>query len=315
MPFNINRFQGEMDRGGISRTDHFEVIITPPKNVINLLRDRTADNLEIQSGVDSFAELAGGRKQLEVAESIMLRARSVNLPGRSVAQTEFFEHGSEYKIASASNYQNVSMGIICSDNLIEREFFLQWQDLAIGRHRVDGSLNRNGFYGSYYSDYISTIDINIYNEVGLNTRTVQLIEAFPVSVLDIQYDWGTSEHAIIPIDISYRYFYERRTDFAKPRSVPKKSGGKPNGEDVITSDPKNSPKITPTVNPDTQTVPDMKELDAGLNVEREPLAPKPTIQQFYEQVERFQRASPTLSDAQKLTNIFKRLQNNSDSTT
>ena len=128
MPFNINRFQGEMDRGGISRTDHFEVIITPPKNVFNLLRDRTADNLEIQSGVDSFAELAGGRKQLEVAESIMLRARSVNLPGRTVAQTEFFEHGSEYKIASASNYQNVSMGIICSDNLIEREFFLQWQE-------------------------------------------------------------------------------------------------------------------------------------------------------------------------------------------
>ena len=273
MPFNINRFQGEIDRGGISRTDHFEIIITPPKNVIDIVRDRTIDNLEIQSGVDSFAELTGGRKQLEVAESIMLRARSVNLPGRTVAQTEFFEHGSEYKIASASNYQNVSMGIICSDNLIEREFFLQWQDLAIGGHRVDGSLNRNGFYGSYYSDYISTIDINIYNEVGLNTRTVQLIEAFPVSVLDIQYDWGSSEHAIIPIDISYRYFYERREDFAKPRSIPQRSGGKEkfigktSGEDVITSDPKNSPKIVSS-NPDQQTTP--KKQGAGLTIKRDP---------------------------------------------
>ena len=123
------------------------------------------------------------------------------------------------------------------------------------------------------SDYISTIDINIYNEVGLNTRTVQLIEAFPVSVLDIQYDWGSSEHAIIPIDISYRYFYERREDFAKPRSIPQRSGGKEkfigktSGEDVITSDPKNSPKIVSS-NPDQQTTP--KKQGAGLTIKRDP---------------------------------------------
>ena len=242
MPFNISRFQGEIDRNGISRTDHFEVIISPPAKVNNIIRDLTVSKQEIESQVDSFSF---GSK-LNIAESIMLRARSVNLPGRTVTQTEYFEHGSEYKMSLASNYQNVNIGMLCSESLIERDFFLEWQDLAIGNHRSNKNKSRNGFYGTYYENYVSRVIIKIYNERGMNTKNVTLEEAFPTSISDIQYDWGSSEHAIIPIDFSYRYFYEDREETARLKNVRPEPFGKGNKENktvVAVRDVKNNPAI------------------------------------------------------------------------
>lgn len=271
MPFKISEFQGEINRKGVSRTDHFEIIFTPPNspvtrgidaflngsNVFNAIKR----SLEGQGALSTFDNITGFASNLDIARSIMLRARSVNLPGRSIATTEYFEHGSEYKLATASNYQNVTINVLCSENLAERDFFLEWQDLAVGNHRTNIKGSRNGFFGRYYRDYVSTAIIKVYNEAGKNRRNVLLQEIYPVSILDIQYDWGTSEHAILPVDLAFRYFYDDRITNSildvLDKDIPSrfKVGDVRNLIDFFAKDEKNNPNVyaLPESGPITRT--------------------------------------------------------------
>lgn len=168
MPFNINEFESSFKKNGASRTDLFEVVFTDGD------RDLT------------------------------YRARSVNLPGRNVNVLEYFELGPEYKLGSFSNYQDISIQFICSQELNEREYFLVWQDKIVGNHR-----NQNGLgylQENYYDEYVRRFDINIYNESSQLSKTVKIIDAFPTTVGDISYDWGTSEYATVDVSFSYRHF-------------------------------------------------------------------------------------------------------------
>ena len=147
MPFNINEFESSFKKNGASRTDLFEVLFT-----------------------DGDRDLS-------------YRARSVNLPGRNVNVLEYFELGPEYKLGSFSNYQDISIQFICSEDLSEREYFLIWQDKIVGNHR-----NQNGLgylQENYYREYVRRFDINIYNESALLSKTVTIIDAFPTTVGDI----------------------------------------------------------------------------------------------------------------------------------
>jgi hypothetical protein len=168
MPFNINEFESSFKKNGASRTDLFEVLFTDGD------RDLT------------------------------YRARSVNLPGRNINILEYFELGPEYKLGSFSNYQDISIQFICSEDLLEREYFLIWQDKIVGNHR-----NQNGLgylQENYYREYVRRFDINIYNESALLSKTVTIIDAFPTTVGDISYDWNTSEYATIDVSFAYRHF-------------------------------------------------------------------------------------------------------------
>ena len=170
MPFNINQFYSSINKNGISRSDLFEIFFPGPSQ----------------------------------GDDLRFRARSVNLPGRSVNILEYFELGPEYKLGSFPNYTDVSIEFLCSEDLSEREYFLIWQDKIVGNHR---RTNFGGFLQSeYYKDYVQNIDINIYNEVGTKTKTVKLLEAFPTTIGDISYDWGNSEYATVDVTFAYRYY-------------------------------------------------------------------------------------------------------------
>ena len=59
---------------------------------------------------------------------------------------------------------------------------------------------------NYYKDYVRTVEINIYNESNVQTKTVKLLDAFPTTIGDISYDWSTSDHATLDVTFAYRYF-------------------------------------------------------------------------------------------------------------
>ena len=167
MPFNINEFYSSINKNGVSRTDHFEIYFEGPQD-------------------------------------LTYRARSVNLPGRNVNILEYFELGPEYKLGSFTNYSDVSISFVCSEDLSEREYFLIWQDSIVGNHRNKKS---GGFLQeNYYKDYVRTVEINIYNESNVQTKTVKLLDAFPTTIGDISYDWSTSDHATLDVTFAYRYF-------------------------------------------------------------------------------------------------------------
>jgi hypothetical protein len=183
MSFNITKFGAELSSDGFSNLSHFLIRVGQPKGMLGTRYD--------------------------IAEWLSYRIKSATLPGRSVRALEYFTYGPEQKIGGAGSYTDVQMQVICSSRHKERDFFLDWQDIIIGNHRKQVGYTTTMFDQGYYSNYISRVEIDVFDETGKVTKTVVLEEAYPNNIGDIQYDWGTSEHASFSVSWSYRYFYEK----------------------------------------------------------------------------------------------------------
>jgi hypothetical protein len=196
MPFSINDFQGQVgSSGGFSLGYEFEVVIP---NVV---------------GSDTQTDLG-----TRTAENMRFRIESFTLPPRAVQEIDYFTYGPPTPIGGFPNYVQADMNIICSRDLKERFFFMKWQDLIVGKHRLtNGDFNesRRSFDIGYFNDYKSqNIKVNKYSGLGDNGRdltpvyTCTLIDAFPTLVGGLEMSWDNTEILKLPVSISYRYFIE-----------------------------------------------------------------------------------------------------------
>ena len=134
--FDINVFAAELGKKGTAKPYLFSVIIHPPTKVLDIMPAAVA--------------------------ALPLRIERVSMPRRSIetiGNTQF--HGPERKIAYGVTYSNINLDILLSENMIEREIFMRWQDAMFAR----GTRTNGRFYDSaYYDDYKGQFEIYQYAE-------------------------------------------------------------------------------------------------------------------------------------------------------
>lgn len=152
--FNVNDFTSELNKRGAAKSHNFAVALHPPPKLMKLF----------PSGVDWLP----------------LRIEAVNLPSRSLMTLEQRYHGPVRYMPYSVIYTPVTLTVILSDNMIEREMFMAWQD--IGASVPDGPKDlespRRGNFGtpgkydsSYYDDIKGTVEIYQFPEMpGLQGR-------------------------------------------------------------------------------------------------------------------------------------------------
>ena len=120
--FNVNDFTSELNKRGAAKAHNFAVAITPPDKLKPL-----------------FADVSW----------LPMRIEAVNLPSRSLMTLEQRYHGPIRYIPYSVIYTPVTMTILLSDNMMEREMFLAWQDLAISVPDTEPGMEtpRRGFFG------------------------------------------------------------------------------------------------------------------------------------------------------------------------
>jgi hypothetical protein len=219
MPFNIAEFNAAVSKSGIAQTSHFEGWIL--------------------GGPGSHQKSAGGISPLAGLEQGMrFRIESLNMPGRTLTTLDQNYHGPSRAIPYRFTQQPVSLSIILSKDMREREVFMKWQDYLIGHSRNDINGNLGGiapFDSRYYYDGVGTIQIrqysyplgttqykSTYNQEGADTQKlpgqsatqaagpgyelqtyINLLEAYPIAVNDIQLSWGDEGYAKLQVEIRY----------------------------------------------------------------------------------------------------------------
>ena len=172
MPFNVNNLISSLNKTGVAHNSHYEVQVTGPG-------------------------------ETSVEQSIMLRAESIDIPGRTTQIVESRIYGPLRKIPYAGVYSDVGMIILLSEDLREREYFEQWHDKIMGT----GVFNTGG-YGkynpSYYDDYKGTVTIRQFGNAGdvMSVHTLQ--EAYPNAIAPIQMTAAGAELAKQTISFSYK---------------------------------------------------------------------------------------------------------------
>lgn len=159
---NIEVFKSAISKSGVSNLSNFSCIISAPIG------------------------------QNDTSRDLQLRIEAVEVTGRNANIVEDLTGGFPTKIVMGSTMNEMPISVILSEDLREKKFFEDWQDKAFGNYR-QGSLNQFMYNPKFYKDYVGTVIVNIENEQGDITHTVEYIEAFPAIIGNISYSWESGQ--------------------------------------------------------------------------------------------------------------------------
>ena len=182
MSFKPSELLATLNKNGVAKSSHFEVQITGPGT----------------TGEEN---------------DLMFRADACELPGRTISTSEYRIYGPIGKVAYASTYTDTSIGFLCSEDLREKRYFEEWQDIIM-HHRATSGMSAKHTKGryetGYYEDYVRTIEIRQYNVSGAKQSTHYLDEAYPIGIAPIALSWGNEE--LIRLQVTFA-FHDYRADF------------------------------------------------------------------------------------------------------
>ena len=214
MAFDINNFIGEViTKGGVAKSSHFDVLFTPPNGLF-------------------------GAYRTDVMQNLTFRCDNVSIPGRTPTSSNVKYYGPQRKQYYGYESNPVTATFIMSENMIERDTFLAWQDIAIGSIRKD-SVKLGGFNVGYYDDYVSDLTIRKYDEGGNLVYSTKLVQAFPTTVLESGLNWNDEDIMRLSVTFDYHYFTEvpvTDVDFYQQRSNNASAQERKNDFGIQTSD-------------------------------------------------------------------------------
>jgi hypothetical protein len=216
MPFNIANFNADISRSGIASTSQFEAWII--------------------GGPGSHYGISGILQQSGLSEGMRFRIEAVNMPGRQLQTLDQNYYGPVRRVPFRFSSQPVTLSVILSKDMREREVFMKWQDFFTGHYRTNAGRGTmpGMFDGKYYNDGIGTIDIIQYSYPNNNggygfyfqsdgndyevQNVITLEEAYPVNVNDIQLSWNDEGYGKLQVEIQYRYAIEENTNFGSSKN-------------------------------------------------------------------------------------------------
>ena len=170
-----------LNKGGLAKGSHFEVTFTMPPALADIYRT--------------------------TVETLSLRCESISFPSRAPLTSNVKYFGPERRMVYGYDAAPITASILLSESMAERDFFLAWQDIAVGRARqIQGGSPGVGFLIGYYEEYTCKVIITKFNERGERTQTTQLVEAFPQFVGEVAGSWGDDDFARVNVTLQYRYF-------------------------------------------------------------------------------------------------------------
>ena len=169
MAGNINDFKSSFTKD-IARTNKFDVNINIPLTLIPYVSS---------------------------AKSLKYRCENAQLPGRTFATTEQETYGPIEKFPYLTSYNDIDLTFIIEDDMNQKVFFDAWLNY------INPQYNNNF---RYKSDYSTVITINQYDVTNELSYSVDLIDAYPISMNQMDLSWGDDGYHKLSVTFAYTYW-------------------------------------------------------------------------------------------------------------
>lgn len=153
-----------------------------------------------------YTKVAGGLSGTldNINDTFSFRCEKAELPGRTLATADdAVGGGPALKLPYDVTYNDITLSIICSDDMIERTFFEEWMDRIIGR----GGRSNAGLV-SYYSDYALGVSLIVdqLNEQNKILFRYTLKDIYPTALTPMNATWEeTNTYQRFGVTLAYRY--------------------------------------------------------------------------------------------------------------
>lgn len=206
MAFNINNYKQSVAQHGVFRNNRFDVIVTTPT---------------ILQG-SSIVTGGGSTSVAEIARMMTFRAEQVKAPGISMDTKNSYRYGmgSYQKMPFSGRYTDINLTFLSDGYGIIWNYWYQWMNSIFNFAGNDGATGSiiGGFntlpsYQLEYKDkYATKMSIVMYNVGGEQVQTINLYDAYPVTLNDINLNWSTKNDPIkITVGVTFKEFTIERS--------------------------------------------------------------------------------------------------------
>ena len=229
---NLDRFKSQVAKNGLAKNTRWECSVFPPSGLsdigsifnfsagpfdilanlpgIDILDNAVEEinNINLDLGnviIDSNLELpALGYKISNIGSSLQqinFYCNMCSIPERDIQNSEWREFGESRQLAVVHTHgKGLSVSYYCSEDLRERLFFEQWQDLIF-----DSKSKRR----SYYEEYTGSMEVTKYDSSWKNkTAVYRFKEVYPTNIASQTLQFEAT--SLLRLDINFKYRnYER----------------------------------------------------------------------------------------------------------
>jgi hypothetical protein len=125
------------------------------------------------------------------------RCEATQLPGRTLETIEQKTYGPVEKFPYLTSYQDIDLTFIVSGDMSERILFDSWIDYV---NPKDSNNLR------YKEEYATTISIQQYDVTGEMSYAINLIDAYPIAVNQLDLDWSNDGYHKLTVVFAYTYW-------------------------------------------------------------------------------------------------------------
>lgn len=206
---------------GPAKPSRFEVIVPIPTYINSFVGNSVLEQLiNLPNNiVSSISDIFSGPKDpgtetsnASLSRYLALQCETAELPGRTLLTQESKVYGPSFKVPYQSQYNDISLGFICTNDFYERKLFDRWLEAI---HPSD--TNNMRFPKGNGTRYMCNITIIQYDEFIKKIYSVQLIDAFPIGVASQPLSWAEDNFHRLSVQFAYQRYkviYEGSYDLA-----------------------------------------------------------------------------------------------------
>ena len=132
-----------------------------------------------------------------ISQRLTFRCENANLPGRTISTTDQKIYNIVEKFPNQTTYQDMDMTFIVGGDMAEKQFFDAWLEL------INPTTN---FNFKYKGDYSTSITVNQYDINNNLTYTIELVDAYPIAVNQLDLDWSNDGYHKLSVVFAYTYW-------------------------------------------------------------------------------------------------------------
>jgi hypothetical protein len=148
-----------------------------------------------------------------ITRYLSLQCESAELPGKTLQTADVKIYGPSFKVPYQKQYNDISLGFICTNDFYERKLFDSWISSI-----MNPITNNLRFSHDEETRYMSNIQILQYDDFIKQVYAVKLIDAFPIGVAAMPLAWGDDGYHRLTVQFAYQKYepiYEGYTDLGE----------------------------------------------------------------------------------------------------
>ena len=211
---------------GPAKPSRFEVILPIPSYINSFVGNSVLEQLInlpnniVSSVTDIFSapqDPATRTTNASLSRYLALQCETAELPGRTLLTQDVKIYGPTFKVPYQSQYNDINLGFICTNDFYERKLFDRWIEAI---HPSD--TNNMRFPKGNGTRYMCNITIIQYDDFIKKIYSVQLVDAFPIGVAAQPLNWSEDNFHRLSVQFAYQRYkviYEGSYDLAAAASA------------------------------------------------------------------------------------------------